>query len=221
VPIGRWVLREACTQAVAWQVDILADLPLTVAVNLSVRQLADPDLVSDVRRVLAETGLEPALLTLEITESVLMEDIDEVLPSLHALKNLGLRLAIDDFGTGYSSLAYLRRFPVDILKIDKTLVDAAAAGDPGGVALVRAIVDLGRSLQLTTVAEGVENETILPELIKIGCHSVQGFHFARPMPAADLSALLQRAFRPESAPDQLWEPTDPAGVTDAPVAVDR
>jgi diguanylate cyclase (GGDEF)-like protein/PAS domain S-box-containing protein len=221
VPIGRWVLRQACAQAAAWQADIPANPPLTIAVNLSMRQLADPDLVSDVRRILADTGLDPQLLTLEITESVLMDDVDEVLPRLHALKDLGLRLAIDDFGTGYSSLAYLRRFPVDILKIDKTFVDAVAAGAPGGASLVRAIVDLGRSLQLTTVAEGVEDPTILPELIKIGCHSVQGFHFARPMPAAELTALLQRAFRPESAPDQLWEPTDPAQIIGPAVAMHR
>ena len=221
VPIGRWVLGQACAQAAAWQTDIPADPPLTVAVNLSMRQLADPDLVSDVRRILADTGLDPRLLTLEITESVVMSDVDEVLPRLHALKDIGLRLAIDDFGTGYSSLAYLRRFPVDILKIDKTFVDAATTGAPGGASLVRAIVDLARSLELTTVAEGVEDPTILPELIKIGCHSVQGFHFARPMPAAELAALLQRAFRPESAPDQLWDETDPTEVTHAAVGVHR
>ncbi len=189
VPIGRWVLGQACAQAVAWQADMPASPPLTIAVNLSMRQLADPDLVPDVRRILTDTGLDPHLLTLEITESVLMNDVDEVLPRLHALKDLGLRLAIDDFGTGYSSLAYLRRFPVDIVKIDKTFVDGAGA--PGGAELIRAIVDLSRSLQLTTVAEGVEDPSILPELTRIGCHSVQGFHFARPMPAKDLTALLQ------------------------------
>jgi len=168
------------------------------------RQLADPDLLPDVGRILTDTGLDPRLLTLEITESELMNDVDEVLPRLHALKDLGLRLAIDDFGTGYSSLAYLRRFPVDIVKIDKTFVDGAAAGAPGGAALIRAIVDLSRSLQLTTVAEGVEDPSILPELNRIGCHSVQGFHFARPMPAKDLTDLLQSTTRC-NAPDQLVE----------------
>ena len=147
VPIGRWVLGQACAQAVSWQADTGANPPLTIAVNLSMRQLSDPDLVADVRRILTDTGLDPRLLTLEITESVLMDDVDEVLPRLHALKDLGLRLAIDDFGTGYSSLAYLRRFPVDIVKIDKTFVDGAAAGAPGGAALIRAIVDLSRSLE--------------------------------------------------------------------------
>jgi EAL domain-containing protein (putative c-di-GMP-specific phosphodiesterase class I) len=198
VPIGRWVLRQACTQAVAWQTDIPADRPLTIAVNLSMSQLTDSDLVADVRRILAETTLNPELLTLEITESGLMEDADEVLPRLHALKDLGLRLAIDDFGTGYSSLAYLRRFPVDILKIDKTFVDAAAVGALGGAALIRAIVDLARSLHLATVVEGVETETILPELVRIGCDFAQGFYFARPMPAGDLAALLKQQVHPRS-----------------------
>jgi EAL domain-containing protein (putative c-di-GMP-specific phosphodiesterase class I) len=147
-----------------------------------------------VRGVLNDTGLDPRLLTLEITESVVMNDVEEILPRLHALKDLGLRLAIDDFGTGYSSLAYLRRFPVDILKIDKTFIDAAAANAPGGLSLIRAVVDLGRSLQLTTVAEGVEDATLLPELVKIGCHSVQGFHFFRPMPAGDLNVMLRQRF---------------------------
>jgi EAL domain-containing protein (putative c-di-GMP-specific phosphodiesterase class I) len=204
VPIGRWVLGQACAQAVAWQTDTPASPPLTIAVNLSMRQLADPDLVSDVGRILTDTGLDPRLLTLEITESELMNDVDEVLPRLHALKDLGLRLAIDDFGTGYSSLAYLRRFPVDIVKIDKTFVDGAAAGAPGGAALIRAIVDLSRSLQLTTVAEGVEDPSILPELTRIGCDSVQGFHFAHPMPAKDLTALLQSTTG-RNAPDQPVE----------------
>jgi EAL domain-containing protein (putative c-di-GMP-specific phosphodiesterase class I) len=142
-----------------------------------------------------------------------MNDADEVLPKLHALKEIGLRLAIDDFGTGYSSLAYLRRFPVDILKIDKTFIDAAASGAPGGAELVRTIVDLSRSLQLTTIAEGVEDETILPELIKIGCHSVQGFHFARPMPAHDLTATLQRRNHLGNSTEEQSEPTDPECLT--------
>ena len=213
VPIGLWVLEQACAQTVAWQASMPANQPLAIAVNLSMRQLADPGLVPDVRRILTDTGLDPRLLTLEITEGVLMNDVDEVLPRLHALKEIGLRLAIDDFGTGYSSLAYLRRFPVDILKIDKTFIDAAASGAPGGAELVRTIVDLSRSLQLTTIAEGVEDETILPELIKIGCHSVQGFHFARPMPAGDLTATLQRRNRIGSSTGERWESTDPACLT--------
>jgi EAL domain-containing protein (putative c-di-GMP-specific phosphodiesterase class I) len=203
VPIGLWVLRQACAQAVTWDAELPADSPLAIAVNLSMRQLADPDLVPDVCRILRDTSLDPRRLTLEITESVLMDDVDEVLPRLQALKALGLRLAIDDFGTGYSSLAYLRRFPVDIVKIDKTFIDAATTSAPGGVELIRAVVDLSRSLGLATVAEGVEDPSIVPELIRLGCDSVQGYHFARPMPAGDLNALLQQTFRPSSTPDQI------------------
>ena len=199
VPIGRWVLAQASAQAAGWDASVPAHPPLTISVNLSVRQLADPNLPRDVSRIVTDSGLDPRQLILEITESVLMNDVDEVLPRLHALKDLGLRLAIDDFGTGYSSLAYLRRFPVDILKIDKTFIDAAAAGAPGGMSLIRAIVDLGQSLELVTVAEGVEDATILPTLIELGCNSVQGFYFARPMPAGDLTAMLQRSF-PVGAP---------------------
>jgi diguanylate cyclase (GGDEF)-like protein/PAS domain S-box-containing protein len=205
VPIGGWVLAQACAQMVTWNGTAHPNQPLTIAVNLSMRQLADPDLVNDVARILTDSGLNPPLLILEITESVLMDDIEEVLPRLHALKRLGVRLAIDDFGTGYSSLAYLRRFPVDIVKIDKSFIDAAVAGAPGGIALIRAIVDLSSSLHLSTIAEGVENPSILPELIKIGCHSVQGFHFARPMPAIDLTAFMQRKTLLANAPDHQLE----------------
>jgi EAL domain-containing protein (putative c-di-GMP-specific phosphodiesterase class I) len=129
-----------------------------------------------------------------------MDDIDEVIPKLHTLKGLGLSLAIDDFGTGYSSLAYLRRFPVDILKIDKSFIDAAATGAPGAMSLIRAVVDLSVNLGLTTTAEGVEDATILADLINIGCESVQGFHFARPMQTAQIGALLQQTRQPTEPP---------------------
>jgi diguanylate cyclase (GGDEF)-like protein/PAS domain S-box-containing protein len=194
-PIGRWVLDQACGQTVTWRSRLDRE-PLTVAVNLSMRQLADPNLVGDVHRVLAETGLDPSLLTLEMTESVLVYDFDEVLPRLHSLKDLGVRLAIDDFGTGYSALAYLHRFPVDLVKIDKTFIDGMASRS-GGKALVRAIVDLARSLELTTVAEGIEDPQVAAELVTIGCDLAQGFHFARPMTATDLTDFLQRASLPD------------------------
>jgi EAL domain-containing protein (putative c-di-GMP-specific phosphodiesterase class I) len=162
--------------------------PLSVAVNLSMRQLADPNLVSDVHRVLAETRIDPSLLTLEMTESVLVHDVDEV---LHSLKGLGVRLAIDDFGTGYSALTYLR-LPVDVVKIDKTFIDGIASRS-GGKALVQAIVELTRSLELTTVAEGIEDPQVAAELVTIGCDLAQGFHFAPPMTAKDLVDFLQKA----------------------------
>jgi EAL domain-containing protein (putative c-di-GMP-specific phosphodiesterase class I) len=154
--------------------------------------------VGDVDRVLAESGLDPSLLMLEMTESVLVHDLDEILPRLHSLKRLGVRLAIDDFGTGYSALAYLRRFPVDVVKIDKAFIDGIASRS-GGKALVQAIVDLARSLELTTVAEGIEDPLVAAELVTMGCDLAQGFHFAPPMTATDLTDFLQWAPSSERA----------------------
>ena len=143
--------------------------------------------------MLAATGVDPHSLVLEITESVLVADVESVTRRLHQLKELGIRLAIDDFGTGYSSLAYLRQFPVDILKIDRTFVDAATSGAAGGEALVRAIVGLGQSLELATVAEGIEARAQAEQLLAVGCPTGQGFYFARPMPADELTELLARS----------------------------
>ncbi len=192
VPIGRWVLGQACRQAASWRSPSGTE-PLNVSVNLSMRQLAEPNLVGDVREALGESGLDSGLLTLEITESVLMQDADDVLPRLYALKDLGVRLAIDDFGTGYSSLAYLRHLPVDVVKIDKSFVDSLAERS-AGEAFVHAIVDLSHSLELTTVAEGVEDQLVVSKLVAIGCDLAQGFHFARPMTATDVTELLQRSW---------------------------
>jgi len=145
------------------------------------------------RRLLA--GLEPDVTerVLEITESILMSDIDGVGRRLRDLKSLGVRLAIDDFGTGYSSLAYLRQFPVDVLKIDRTFVEAAASGAASGIALVRAIVDMGSSLALATVAEGIETAAEAEHMLALGCSSGQGYLFAHPMPPAQLTALLRQS----------------------------
>ena len=199
-PIGRWVLDQACSQTVTLRSPSASE-PLWVAVNVSMRQLENPNLVSDVRRVLTETGLEPSLLLLEMTESILVHDVDKVLPRLHSLKDLGVRLAIDDFGTGYSALAYLRRFPLDVVKIDKTFIDGMAASN-SGKALIRAIVDLARSLGLTTVAEGIEDPQVIAELVAIGCDLAQGFLFAAPMTAGDLTNFLQ----PAPSPDPVKAP---------------
>jgi diguanylate cyclase (GGDEF)-like protein/PAS domain S-box-containing protein len=187
VPIGRWVLEQACTQAVAWRHALTPGQPFVMEVNLSGHQLNHGSLVSDIRHILSNSGLEPENLVLEITESVLMNDIDIVVERLRELKDIGVSIAIDDFGTGYSSLAYLRQLPIDILKIDKTFVDAATAGDPGGDAILRAILDLGTGLNLKTIAEGVEKETQAIYLKDLGCDSAQGFFYARPMPPDDLN----------------------------------
>jgi diguanylate cyclase (GGDEF)-like protein/PAS domain S-box-containing protein len=191
VPLGRWVLREACRQAAAWQHLRAADAPLTITVNISGRQLQDPALVTDVAAALADSGLSPYNLVLEITESVIMQRTDETLGALHALKALGVRLAIDDFGTGYSSLAYLQRFPIDILKIDKSFVDGVAAGGTDA-ALARTIIALGDMLSLRCVAEGIEEADQRAHLRDLGCTLGQGYYFARPMAPAALAVLLQQ-----------------------------
>lgn len=191
VPIGRWVLEQACAQAVAWRHDLTPGQPFVMEVNVSGHQLTHESLVSDIRRILLKSGLKPENLVLEVTESVLVNDVDLVVTRLRELKDLGVAIAIDDFGTGYSSLAYLRQLPIDILKIDKTFVDAASAGDPGGDAILRAILDLGIGLGLKTIAEGVEEADQAIYLKGLGCHSAQGYYYARPMPPAGVRTCFE------------------------------
>jgi EAL domain-containing protein (putative c-di-GMP-specific phosphodiesterase class I) len=188
VPLGRWVLAEACRQAVAWGAG--TGRRLKMAVNVSVRQFEDCDLAAMVSDVLAETGMPVDQLCLEMTESVLLTDTDENLTQLLRLKSLGVTLAMDDFGTGYSSLAYLRRFPMDTLKIDRSFVDRLG-GDSEDVALVRTIVRLGQSLGMSTVAEGIEDAAQLDALQELGCDLAQGYFLSRPVPAAEAGRLLR------------------------------
>jgi diguanylate cyclase (GGDEF)-like protein/PAS domain S-box-containing protein len=185
VPLGRWVLTEACRQAVAW------DRSLIMAVNVSVRQFEAGDLAEMVAEVLAETGMPPGRLCLEMTESVLLTDTDENLARIVSLKALGVLLAMDDFGTGYSSLAYLRRFPMDVLKIDRSFVDRLG-GESEDEALVRTIVRLGQRFGMRTIAEGIENEVQLAILQEMGCDYAQGYLLSRPLAAAAATALLER-----------------------------
>ncbi|OJF12311.1 hypothetical protein BG844_21330 [Couchioplanes caeruleus subsp. caeruleus] len=191
--IGDWVLRRACTEARAWY----ERYGTTVSVNVAGPQLRDPGFPDTVRRVLRDTGLPPQALTLEITETDLvattMAEADEVIARLVGIREWGVRVAIDDFGTGYSSLSYLRQLPVDILKIDRAFIpqDRGDAGfRPDDLTLTRAIVDLGASLRLTTVAEGVETAAQADMLRELNCPVVQGYHFYRPMPARDLAGVL-------------------------------
>jgi diguanylate cyclase (GGDEF)-like protein len=178
VAIGRWVLQGACRQAAIWRRD---GRDLAMHVNVSARQLERDDLVDDVKRTLRATALEPAALTLEITETGLMHDAGSVARRLRALKSLGIRIAIDDFGTGYSSLAYLAQFPVDAIKIDRSFVSGIAA--PGGsrTALVHTLIELGQALDLETLGEGIESEAQLEYLRREGCEFGQGFLFAPPL----------------------------------------
>jgi diguanylate cyclase (GGDEF)-like protein/PAS domain S-box-containing protein len=187
VPVGRWVLREACRQAVEWT--RTHGRSVKMAVNVSVRQFDRADLVDVVAGILAETGMPAEQLCLEMTESVLMTDTDDNLEQLLRLKGLGVTLAIDDFGTGYSSLAYLRRFPVDTLKIDRSFVERLGAVTDD-TALADTIVQLGKSLGMATVAEGIEEFGQLAALREMGCHFAQGYYFSRPVPADEADRLL-------------------------------
>jgi diguanylate cyclase (GGDEF)-like protein/PAS domain S-box-containing protein len=187
IPLGRWVLEQACRQAKAW--DLETPKPLTMSVNVSARQIQQPGFVDEVAQILAVTGLEPARLTLELTESVLMQDVEVTMATLGELKRLGVRLAIDDFGTGYSSLSYLRRFPIDELKIDRSFVATVNIG-PEQSALVRSILKLGETLHLETVAEGIEEAEQLAELQTLGAGFGQGYYFAKPLTPEAISTLL-------------------------------
>ena len=190
VSMGRWVLIEACREGVALQKRFERKEPLGISVNLSMRQLQSDSIIKDVRCALETSGLPPESLVLEITESVMLSDTDFAVQRLRGLKALGVRLAMDDFGTGYSSLSYLSRFPVDILKMDRSFVGAGE-----NVALQSAIIALGASLELDVVAEGIELPEQERSLHDLGCEIGQGFLFARPMPSEDLAAFL--AGRPE------------------------
>jgi len=190
VPLGRWVIEEACRQAVRWGAG--SGNPLKMAVNVSVRQFDRSDLPAVVVQVLAETGMPASQLCLEMTESVLMTDTEENLAQLVRLKALGVSLAIDDFGTGYSSLAYLRRFPVDTLKIDRSFVERLGE-QTDDTALADTIVQLGQSLGMSTVAEGIEEHAQLAALREMGCDFAQGFYFSRPVPAVEAGRLLERS----------------------------
>jgi len=202
VPIGRWVLREACRQAAAVQQLLSDDPPLYMCVNLSVKQLQHSDVISDVQDALAESGLQPQLLTLEITESMLIDDPDIAVVKLTQLRSLGVRIAMDDFGTGYSSLSYLSRFPVDVIKMDRSFLRPEAS--PEAVDLSSAVVALGSSLALEVVAEGIELDEQLRRLRDLGCELGQGFHFAHPMESAHLVDYL--AARSQDASEQSGKP---------------
>jgi len=187
VPLGRWVLAEACEQAQRWH---QLGRPLGMSVNVSARQIARDDLVDHVREALAVSGLEPGFLTLEITETTLMRDADATIRRLRTLKELGVRIAIDDFGTGYSSLAYLRQFPVDALKIDRSFI-AGIASSNESAALIHTLIQLGKTLDLETLAEGIEEPAQLQRLQREHCDTGQGFLFARPLDVAAVEQFLE------------------------------
>jgi diguanylate cyclase (GGDEF)-like protein/PAS domain S-box-containing protein len=194
VPIGMWVIEQACRQAQRWRAARPEGEPLFVSVNLSGRQLDTPALIDNVADILLRTGLDPGLLGLEITESVVMRDPEVSTTALRALKDLGVRLAVDDFGTGYSSLAYLRRFPVELLKVDQAFVHGLGAEsvDAEDRAIVAAVVSLAHTLGMKAIAEGVETPDQLSELRALGCDMAQGFLIAKPITASAVDDLIAR-----------------------------
>ncbi|HJU72116.1 MAG TPA: EAL domain-containing protein [Gemmatimonadaceae bacterium] len=192
LPLGRKILQDACSEVGAWCRSLGIDEPLSISVNVPSRQLEHPSFVNDVIEALERAALPPHCLILEITETAVMRESAVTLLRLNHLKALGVRLAIDDFGTGYSSLAYLRRFPVDVIKIDKAFVDGIVKG-ASDTALVQAIITLSQALQLSTVAEGIELAKQAAVLRELGCELGQGFLFSRPLSAADAQRLLREA----------------------------
>ncbi|MFY9588008.1 MAG: EAL domain-containing protein [Actinomycetota bacterium] len=195
VPIGRWVLESACLQAREWD-RFSSQAPRYITVNVAAGQLAEPAFVDHVLEALRRASLDPDRLILEITESAIVVDNDEMLERLHQLKAVGVRLALDDFGTGYASLAYLRKLPIDILKIDKSFIDGVDKGAEEA-ALGRAILKIGESLGMSSIAEGVEREAQAFELRQAGCRFAQGFFFSKPLDASRIEAML------------TWQPTAP------------
>ncbi|MBI2706108.1 MAG: EAL domain-containing protein [Actinobacteria bacterium] len=194
VPIGRWVLEESCRQARIWQTRFPSHSPFQISVNLSARQVQHAGLVEDVARALTRAELEPASLILEVTENVMMQDSDATIARLHELRDLGVRLAIDDFGAGYSSLSCLHRFPMDIVKIDRSFI-AAMGEDLSQAMLARAVIQLGQTLRVQTVAEGVERAEQATALCALGCDVAQGFYYAAPLDSTALNDLLARGAR--------------------------
>ncbi len=184
VPIGEWVLRAACATAAAWP-------DLTVAVNLSPVQFHSRGLVAMVTSALAEAGLAPQRLELEVTETALLDDSEATIEILHQLRALGVRISLDDFGVGYSSLSYLRKFPFDRIKIDRSFVGTLGES-PESIAIVRTIASLGSVLGVETTAEGVETDAQLDFVRACGCTAVQGYYFGRPVAAAEVSHTIER-----------------------------
>jgi EAL domain-containing protein (putative c-di-GMP-specific phosphodiesterase class I) len=191
IPIGAWVLDEACAQLVAWQ-NTKPDM--TMAVNLSVRQVLSSEVIAMVQGAISKSGACPTDLSLELTESILMEDIDHCAKILMALKDLGVRLVIDDFGTGYSSLSYLKLFPFDAVKIDRAFVDGLGS-DSHDSALVAAIIAMSAALKLEVTAEGVETREQMTLLKELSCQRAQGYLLSKPVPAGELTRLILDGFR--------------------------
>ncbi|MEN6508781.1 MAG: EAL domain-containing protein, partial [Smithella sp.] len=191
VPIGRWVMKTACAQNVAWQQQGLP--PVCISVNLSLRQLRDENLIEDIKTALSDSGMAPHLLELEITESMIMHNPARIVAILTQIKDMGVRLAIDDFGTGYSSLAHIRRFPIDTIKVDRSFIRNVPE-DFEDKAIIEAIISMGQTLSLTVVAEGVETQEQMDFLRQHSCDEMQGYYFSKPVAADEFANLLKMNF---------------------------
>jgi diguanylate cyclase (GGDEF)-like protein len=202
VDVGKWVLEEACSQGAAWRA---GGFPIGMAVNVSGRQLDTDQLVTDIEDALTESGLDPGALTIEITETTLMRNVEETARRLTAIKKLGVRIAIDDFGTGYSSLAHLQRFPVDALKIDRSFISGLTHNEEGET-LMHTLVQLGKALSIETFAEGIEQQQELSLLREQNCDSGQGFLFARPLDVAATEAFLRQNWAGKTTPALVQAP---------------
>lgn len=189
IPIGYWVLRQACAQMQAWHGEYPKNPPLTISVNLSAKQFAQPDLIRQIEVILKETGLDPRYLRLEITEGVIMHNVDSTIQMLMELRALNVQLHIDDFGTGYSSFSYLYRFPIQSLKIDRSFISRMGIEDENSE-IVRTIVNLARNLHMEVIAEGIETTAQLAVLNELQCECGQGFHFSQPVDCATATSLI-------------------------------
>jgi EAL domain-containing protein (putative c-di-GMP-specific phosphodiesterase class I) len=190
IPLGRYVLEEACLQVARWQREFPTQPPLQISVNLSPRQFDDPNLVADVAAALSGAHIGAASLKLEVTEGLIMRDTERSIETLRRLKNFGVTIAIDDFGTGYSSLSYLRRLPLDVLKIDRSFVQGIGTSAEDD-AIVRAVISMAQSLGLSVTAEGIETSEQARLLREWSCQTGQGYLFSRPLPAEEFTALFR------------------------------
>jgi EAL domain-containing protein (putative c-di-GMP-specific phosphodiesterase class I) len=191
VPIGRWVIEEACLQAAAWQQLQPDAAPVGVSVNLSARQIADPDLLSHIEGSIAASNIDPSSLWLELTETTLLDDTAFVERTLESLRGLGVQLVLDDFGVGFSSLGYLKRLPLSMIKLDRSFVENLAE-DSQDAAIVRAVTEMTDTFGIAVVAEGIESERQVLMASELGCGYAQGYHFAEPAPPGEIPALLER-----------------------------
>jgi len=188
LPLGDWVLQTACAQIAAWAVR-KETAQVKVAVNMSARQFRQPDFVKKVLSILDRSGANPQNLELELTEGMLLDNVEDVIAKMTALKSHGVRFSLDDFGTGYSSLSYLKRLPLDLLKIDRSFIRDMVANAASG-AIVQAIISMSKAMGLAVIAEGVETEEQLAFLSRLGCHSIQGYLFGHPLPLEEFNLLL-------------------------------